>query len=234
MYIKIFLYIHIEYKMDFLKCRLCNIKELPKPKDRTDNTLYMYKGSVRIWKNNYLLCIHNKRLRRCEECNLVDYKKNEEHYKKKKLLDKKLIEKRREQQLKTEIRYRKKHKDKIKERNKEYRKDNIDKIMQLHKQWKNKNKSDVFIKSWKRQGLKHTDNHLKEIFKRREESTKCELCNTKYTKPHDKCCDHHHSSGSFRNICCKKCNNNRGTIDRKMDKVLLELHKYFINNSLYN
>ena len=69
--------------MDFLKCELCNIKELPKKtKDRTDNTLYIYEGSVRLWKNGRLLCIHNKRYSRCKECNLEGYKKSRESVKK--------------------------------------------------------------------------------------------------------------------------------------------------------
>jgi len=60
--------------MDFLKCQLCNIKELPKLKDRVNDTLYMVKGEPRLWRTGRLLCIHNKRPSRCKECNLEGYK----------------------------------------------------------------------------------------------------------------------------------------------------------------
>jgi len=117
------------------------------------------------------------------------------------------------------------------ENSKEYRENNKEKYKEMSKEWRNKNKNNVCINSWIQKGFKHSDEEFKEIFKRRQESIKCELCNAEYTSTRDKCTDHHHSSGSFRNICCSKCNKNRGVIDRKMDKVLLELNRYFFNNS---
>jgi len=204
--------------MDFLKCRLCNIKELPKKtKDRTDNTLYIYKGEPRLWKNNYLSCCHNTRPSRCKECNLEGYKKS--------------IEMAKKQRIKHDIK--KKYKEyyqNSKEHRKEYYQKNKEKLCQQHREYCKKNKVIVRINAWIQSGFKHTDEEFKEIFKRRQESIKCELCDTEYTSSRDKHADHHHSSGSFRNICCNKCNNNRRSIDRKMDKVLLELHRYFLIN----
>lgn len=127
--------------------------------------------------------------------------------------------------------YYEENKEKYKEHRKEKYKENKEKRKEMSKEWRNKNKDNVLIKHWIQNGFKHTDEEFKEIFKRRQESTKCELCNAEYTSTRDKCTDHQHSSGSFRNICCSKCNNNRGVIDRKMDKVLLELNRYFFNNS---
>ena len=202
--------------MFFLKCRLCNIKELPKKtKDRTDNTLYMVKGEPRFWRTGRLLCIHNKRSPRCKECNLEGFKKQRECEKKQRM----------------------KHQEKIKEYRIKYYKENKEEIKKDSKirckKWRNENQYKIFYYRCLSNGFKHTDKELKEIFKRREESTKCELCNTKYKNNYDKHTDHHRSSGSFRNICCNKCNINIGVVDRKKDKVLLELHRYFIFNNIY-
>jgi len=197
--------------MDFLKCRLCNIKELPKkPKDRTDNTLYMVKGQPKFWKNGIILCIHNKRYSRCKECNLEGYKKERER----------------------EIQQRKKRREKDNIYNRKYYKENKEEINEYSKirgkKWRSENQYNIFHYRCLSNGFKHTDEEFKEIFKRRQESTKCELCNTKYKNDINKNTDHHHSSGSFRNICCNQCNIKRAVIDRKMDKVLLELHRYFL------
>ena len=197
--------------MDFLKCRLCNIKELPKyKKDRTDNTLYIYKGEPKIWRNGRL--------------------RSENHKDKIKQQNKKYREKNKDKIIQYHKEYGEKHKDKIKQQKKQRYQENKDKIRQKTRDYCKKNKVSVRINAWLQSGFKHTDEEFKEIFKRREESTKCELCNTKYKNNSDKHTDHHHSSGSFRNICCNKCNNNRRPIDRKMDKVLLELHRYFLIN----
>ena len=79
---------------------------------------------------------------------------------------------------------------------------------------------------WKKNNLKMTDDEYSKIFDRWYSSVKCELCNEEYNKKNQKCMDHHHSSGSFRNICCNKCNIKLANVDRQKDKVLLELHRY--------
>lgn len=62
---------------------------------------------------------------------------------------------------------------------------------------------------------------------------KCELCLETYKSEKHRCMEHHHSSGHFRHICCSKCNNKLGVVDRKKNIVLLELHKYFIYNDIF-
>ena len=85
---------------------------------------------------------------------------------------------------------------------------------------------------WRIQGFKHTEEEFKEIFKKVIISTHCEVCKKEFTENSFRCCDHHHPSGSFRYICCSSCNAKMAKIDRNKDKVLLELHKYFINNNI--
>ena len=83
--------------------------------------------------------------------------------------------------------------------------------------------------NWKYQGFKHDEDFLNELSIKYQKATNCELCNIEFTKlgNNKKVADHHHSSGSFRNICCSSCNNNRSKIDYNHLRVMLELHRYF-------
>jgi len=189
--------------------------ELPtKIKDRTDNTLYMVKGETRLWRTGRLLCIHNKRPNRCKEC------------------DKEKYQLQREREIKGRI----KNKEKYNEYSKKYYKENKEELKAESKiycrKWRNENQYKIFYNRCLSTGFKHTEEQFKEIFKRRQESTECELCYSKYTLEKNKCCEHHHNSGSFRCICCNKCNTQLMLGDRNKERVLLELHRYFINNNI--
>jgi hypothetical protein len=81
--------------------------------------------------------------------------------------------------------------------------------------------------NWKRSGFKHTEDFLQSLTIIYQNTNHCELCNEVFTK-NNKCADHHHSSGTFRNICCNICNNNRAKIDYNHLKVMMELHRYLI------
>jgi len=132
--------------MDFLKCRLCNIKELPKKtKDRTDNTLYIYKGEPRIWKNGRLLCCHNSHYSRCKECNLEGYKKT--RY------------------------YREKNKDKIRQNKKEYYEENKDKIRQNKKEYYEENKDKIrqYKKEYYEENKEYCSKKTKEYHKKNKD-----------------------------------------------------------------
>ena len=71
---------------------------------------------------------------------------------------------------------------------------------ELYKGHKTRTKS-----QWKQRGLV-TDN-FDEIYNRYIHSSKCERCETSYKNSRDRCMDHCHITGKFRNILCKKCNN---------------------------
>ena len=70
---------------------------------------------------------------------------------------------------------------------------------ELYKGHKTRTKS-----QWKQRGLV-TDN-FDEIYNRYIHSSKCERCETSYKNSKDRCMDHCHLTGEFRNILCKKCN----------------------------
>jgi len=155
--------------MDFLKCELCNIKELPKkPKDRTDNTLYMVKGEPRLWKNGRLRNEENKdKIRQYQkeyreknkdkirqykkeyreknkdkirQNKKEDYEENKEYYLNK---TRKYYEENKEYILKREKEYRKKNKDKIKQKIKEYYEENKEYILKRRKEYNEKNKDKI-------------------------------------------------------------------------------------------
>ena len=88
--------------------------------------------------------------------------------------------------------------------------------------------------NWKKQGFKHDEDFFNELCIKYQNTTNCELCNVEFTKlgNNKKVTDHHHSSGSFRNICCSKCNNNRAKIDYNHLRVMMDLHRYFLREKI--
>lgn len=67
--------------------------------------------------------------------------------------------------------------------------------------------------SWKKNGLITDD--IDAIYDRYIESTNCEKCGAEYKSRTDRCMDHCHQTGAFRNILCQNCNKNT---DRTMLK----------------
>ncbi len=58
---------------------------------------------------------------------------------------------------------------------------------------------------WKQRGVVF-DNDFEEIYDRYINSSQCELCNKVYKNSQDKCLDHCHTTGKFRNVVCQNCN----------------------------
>ena len=75
---------------------------------------------------------------------------------------------------------------------------------------------------WKSRGLNM--DHFETIYQRYINSTNCEICNKPYKSTRDRCMDHCHKTGEFRNIVCQKCNNNK--FDRKPSGKVNELYIY--------
>jgi len=57
---------------------------------------------------------------------------------------------------------------------------------------------------WKIKGL-NMDN-FEEIYQKYIYATHCELCNKQFPNTRDRCMDHNHNTGEFRNIVCQSCN----------------------------
>ncbi len=69
-----------------------------------------------------------------------------------------------------------------------------------------------------------------ETYKRYEKTTECELCGVEFSsikKRNAKILDHDHESGYVRNVCCCKCNNTLGVVDRQKYRLHAELNRYF-------
>ena len=61
-------------------------------------------------------------------------------------------------------------------------------------------------KYWKWVGI---DMHnFDEFYERYINSSKCELCEKVYKNTYDRCLDHCHKTGKFRNVVCRSCNLN--------------------------
>lgn len=118
--------------------------------------------------------------------------------------------------------YREVNKERITETQKEYYRDNKERLLEQQKKYRETNKDKILkrerFRSWKRQGLNHTQEEIEEIHKRYMNTTHCDCCNIEFSLGIDmdsKCMDHNHKSGKFRNILCKRCNNMRFYIDQR-------------------
>jgi len=60
--------------------------------------------------------------------------------------------------------------------------------------------------NWKRRGLIETDEIIEEIYEGSIRASNCELCGNAFKSLRERCMDHCHITGKFRNIVCRKCN----------------------------
>jgi len=112
-----------------------------------------------------------------------------------------------------------KNKDRFTDKNKEYAKEhytkNKESIAAYGKEYDQtpKGKKSRKIRSWKSIGvIGNLSKIYDEIYL---PSTHCDICNTEYKSTFDRCLDHCHLSGEFRQMLCRACN----TRDRWKKKV---------------
>jgi hypothetical protein len=135
---------------------------------------------------------------------------------KKREYDKEYREKNKEKITEYKKEYHQKNKEKVNERckeySKEYRKNNKEKISQYYKEYglTEKGKRSFTIRGWKYQGLICDD--YDEMYDKYIIAENCEECEVKFegNGRNQKCLDHDHTTGLFRNFLCKSCNNKRG------------------------
>tara|TARA_R110002110_G_scaffold265281_1_gene481220 strand:+ start:281 stop:640 length:360 start_codon:yes stop_codon:yes gene_type:complete len=79
------------------------------------------------------------------------------------------------------------------------------------------------ISSWKSLGLKLQEGQTYDmIYERYLNSEKCECCLKPYLEYKGKHMDHCHTTGKFRNVLCRSCNQLRGHIEKDY-KLILKL-----------
>ena len=79
-------------------------------------------------------------------------------------------------------------------------------------------------KNWKGKGLICSDEEIEEIYQQYIYSTNCEICGNEYKSRSDRQMDHEHSTGKFRNVCCRSCNQRRSDVKIRSDNT--SGHKY--------
>lgn len=98
--------------------------------------------------------------------------------------------------------YYNKNKEKILEQTRKYHQDNPDK----YKNWSktpNGIKSRV-IRQWKFSGLINDD--YKTLYNNYLACTACQVCKEDFKSDFDRCMDHDHDTGLFRQFLCRSCN----------------------------
>ena len=109
------------------------------------------------------------------------------------------------------------------------------------KRWRQTDKG-KFIRNrnhWISYGIKEPLEGWEQYWEEFKKITHCELCNVKFnleaggTSKQGRCLDHHHHSGTIRNVICRNCNiTTMRKFDSNHDKVLFELQRYFRLNNL--
>jgi len=104
----------------------------------------------------------------------------------------------------------------------EYYQKNKEKILQQKKEWNETNpekrkiikqrydqspqgKKINTIQEWKRQGLIHAD--YETLYNNYIACMYCQICGNDFKSDFDRCLDHDHSTGLFRQFLCRACNN---------------------------
>jgi len=95
-----------------------------------------------------------------------------------------------------------KNKEKKKEYEKEYQKKNKDKIAEYQKS-PQRIKSRT-ISDWKKSGLVHEDYDV--LYETYLQTNECNVCKKEFKDSFDRCMDHDHSTGLFRQVLCRNCN----------------------------
>jgi hypothetical protein len=98
--------------------------------------------------------------------------------------------------------YREKNKDKISEEKKKHYQEHKEEIKEY-------NQTPAAIKAriiayWKLRGLIHPD--YDELYELYLNCKHCEVCRKEFIDSFDKCMDHCHETGLFRQILCRSCN----------------------------
>ena len=113
---------------------------------------------------------------------------------------------RKERKRESDRKYREKNRDKLLEKKKKYREENKEELKEYKREY-NKTpagKKANTIRYWKHRGLIH-DNYS-ELYDKYIGTTCCEVCKKVFPDSYDRCMDHDHDTGLFRQVLCRGCN----------------------------
>ena len=161
------------------------------------------------------------------------------------LRDRERAQKNKEKKQQQRKAYAEKNKEKISQKGKEYylankdarkqyvqeNQEHIKTVRKAYNQTESRIKSSK-ITNWRYAGFKHTPEQFEIIYERYCATNECDICSApliaRTNHQHSKCADHDHSSGCFRNVLCRKCNGMRLTQDMARMKMIIELHRRFV------
>ncbi len=100
------------------------------------------------------------------------------------------------------------NKDKVSARKKKYTEDNRERINEQKKEYRKTPHAKKLKKiyEWKRRGL-ICDNYSN-LYDKYLLAEYCDVCNKKFNDNFDRCMDHDHDTGLFRQFLCQPCNRN--------------------------
>ena len=62
------------------------------------------------------------------------------------------------------------------------------------------------ISKWKQRGVKCDD--FDKLYELYLNTNNCDVCKKEFENTYDRCLDHNHTTGEFRQILCRRCNTN--------------------------
>jgi len=82
-------------------------------------------------------------------------------------------------------------------------KEKLQEVKKVYRQTPNGKKSTIICK-WKHSDLLHED--YNQLYESYLQSTHCAVCKSEYKDSFDRCMDHDHETGLFRQFLCRACN----------------------------
>jgi len=101
--------------------------------------------------------------------------------------------------------YRQQNKEQLAEREKKWRQENKEHVHEIRTKYRKSPNGKKFITMghWREIGVKDVND---EMYNRYITTTHCDVCNKEFKNSKDRCLDHDHETGEFRQILCNRCN----------------------------